>query len=86
MLLTAGLALGMHFILPRGPVEQLIGLGLATTTAAEIAPEIGALAQRYVTTAIPFNLAVENITPMRDPWGREAHFVRVCWQGFQSVN
>ncbi len=83
MLLTAGLALGMHFMLPRGPVEQLIGLGLATTTAAEIAPEIGALAQRYVTTAIPFNLAVENITPMRDPWGKEAHFVRVCWQGFQ---
>ncbi|MDJ0737247.1 MAG: DUF6391 domain-containing protein [Nostocaceae cyanobacterium] len=81
MLLTVGLAVGMHLMLPRGPIEQLIGLGLATTTAAELAPEIGALTQRYVTTAIPFNLEIENITPMRDPWGQQAHFVQVCWRG-----
>lgn len=80
MLLTAGLALGIHLILPRGPIEQLIGLGLAASTAAQLAPDLGQLAQRYLTTAIPFNLAVENISQTRDIWGRPAHFVRVRWQ------
>jgi len=80
MLLTAGLAVGMHLLLPRGPIEQLIGLGLAATTASELAPDIGVLAQRYLTTAIPFNLAIENITVTRDLWEREAHFVKVCWR------
>ncbi len=84
MLLTAGLAVGMHLLLPRGPIEQLVGLGLATTTAAELAPDIGALAQRYLTTAIPFNLEVENITLTRDVWEREAHFVKVRWREEQS--
>ncbi|MEC4816953.1 MAG: DUF6391 domain-containing protein [Scytonema sp. PMC 1069.18] len=80
MVLTAGLAVGMHLLLPRGPIEQLIGFGLAATTAAELSPEIGALAQRYLTTSIPFNLEVETITRTRDVWGREAHFVTVCWR------
>jgi hypothetical protein len=80
MLLTAGLAVGVHLLLPFRPVEQLIGLGLAATTAAEIAPDVGALAQRYLTTAIPFNLAVENITLTRDVWGRYGHFVKLCWR------
>jgi hypothetical protein len=80
MLLTAGLAVGMHLLLPRGPVEQLIGLGVAASTASELAPNIGALAQRYITTSIPFNLAIENITLTHDVWGREAHFIKVRWQ------
>ncbi|WP_017651837.1 DUF6391 domain-containing protein [Fortiea contorta] len=80
MLLTAGLAVGVHLLLPFRPVEQLIGLGLAATTAAEIAPDLGAVAQRYLTTAIPFNLAVENITLTRDAWGRHGHFVKLCWR------
>lgn len=80
MLLTAGLAVGMHLLLPRGPMEQLIGLGIATAIAAEITPEVGALVQKYVTTAIPFNLQVENITLSRDIWGKEAHFVRLNWK------
>lgn len=80
MLLTAGLAVGMHLLLPRGPIEQLIGLGLAATTAAELAPDMGTLAQKYLTTAIPFNLEIENITHTRDVWGREAHFVKVRWR------
>jgi hypothetical protein len=79
MLLTAGLAVGMHLLLPRGPIEQLIGLGLAMTTAAEISPDVGALAQKYLTTAIPFNLAIENVTLTRDFWGRQAYFVKVRW-------
>jgi hypothetical protein len=80
MLLTAGLAVGVHLLLPFRPIEQLIGLGLAATTAAELAPDLGSIAQRYLTTAIPFNLAIENITRTRDVWGREAHFVKVGWQ------
>ncbi|MTJ51815.1 hypothetical protein FJR38_03520 [Anabaena sp. UHCC 0253] len=80
MLLMAGLAVSVPFILPFRPVEQLIGLGLAATAAAEIAPDLGMLTQRYITTSIPFNLAVENITITRDFWGRESHFVRVCWE------
>lgn len=80
MLLTAGLAVGVNLILPLRPVEQLIGLGLAATTASELAPDLGLIAQRYITTAIPFNLVVENITVSRDVWGRQAHFVKVNWQ------
>jgi hypothetical protein len=80
MLLTAGLAVGVHLLLPFRPIEQIIGLGLAATTAAELAPDLGSMAQRYLTTAIPFNLAIENISRTRDVWGREAHFVKVGWQ------
>ncbi len=80
MVLTAGLAVGMHLLLPRGPIEQLIGLGLAATTACELAPEVGASVQRYLTTSIPFNLEIDSITRTRDIWGREAHFVKVRWR------
>lgn len=80
MLLTAGLALGIHWFLPRGPIEQIIGLGVAASAAAHLAPDVGSLAQRYITTAIPFNLSVETITATRDFWGRPAHFVRVRWR------
>ncbi|MBD2665517.1 hypothetical protein B6N60_05243 [Richelia sinica FACHB-800] len=80
MLLTAGLAVSVHLMFPFRPIEQLIGLGLAATTAAEIAPDVGSLAQRYLTTAIPFNLVIENITIARDIWGRPGHFVKVSWR------
>jgi hypothetical protein len=80
MALTAGLALGAHLLLPRGPIAQLLGLGLATATATQLTPDIGNLAQRYLTTAIPFNLAIEDITVASDIWGRPSHFVRVRWQ------
>ncbi|MDB9440927.1 DUF6391 domain-containing protein, partial [Sphaerospermopsis kisseleviana CS-549] len=80
MLLTAGFAMGVSVMLPFRPVEQLVGLGLAATTASELAPDLGAFVQRYLTTAIPFNLAIENIILTRDTWGREAHFVKVKWR------
>ncbi len=80
MLLTAGLAVGMHLLLPRGPIEQLIGLSLATTTATELAPDVGTFFQRHITTAIPFNLAVENITLKHDAMGRKAYFVKLKWK------
>lgn len=79
MLLTAGLAVGLNLALPRGPILQLLGLGAAAAAAAQLAPDVGSLAQRYVTTAIPFNLSVVDITVSHDFWGREAHFVRVRW-------
>ncbi|NER49514.1 MAG: hypothetical protein F6J92_23025, partial [Symploca sp. SIO1A3] len=80
MFLTAGLALGAHLVMPPGPVEQVLGLGLATAAASQLTPELGSFAQRYLTTAIPFNLAVEGITATSDTWGKPAHFVRVRWK------
>lgn len=79
MLLTAGLAVGINFLLPRGPLLQLLGLGAAATAAAQLAPDLGSLAQRYVTTAVPFNLSIADISLTQDIWGRPAHFVRVRW-------
>lgn len=79
MLLTAGLALGMFVVLPRGPIEQLLGFGVAAAMANQLAPDIGGLAQRYVTTAIPFNLAIERISAVPDYLGRPAHFIQVRW-------
>lgn len=79
ILLAAGLALGFHLLLPRGPIEQMLGLSLAASTAVHLAPQAGILAQRYITTAIPFNLAIENIKVTQDVWGQVAHFVQVRW-------
>lgn len=79
LLLTGGLALGVSLVLPKGPISQLLGLGFATTLANQLAPDVGSLAQRYVTTAIPFNLNVVEISQTQDFWGRSAHFVRVRW-------
>jgi hypothetical protein len=79
LLLTAGFALGASTLLPRDPIGHLIGFGLAAATATQIAPDLGGLAQRYVTTAIPFNLAIDSIKSIHDPLGRPTHFVQVRW-------
>lgn len=79
MLLTAGVAFGVHLVLPKGPLEQLIAIGVATSTAAHLAPDLGSLAQKYITTAIPFNLEIADISFTHDFWGRPAHFVRLRW-------
>ncbi|MBD2180452.1 DUF6391 domain-containing protein [Aerosakkonema funiforme] len=79
MVLTAGLAFGIHMLLPKGPLVQILGLGVAATTAAQLAPDLGGLAQKYLTTAIPFNLAIADISSTRDIWGRPAHFVHLTW-------
>lgn len=79
MTLTLGLALGINALLPRKPIEQLLGFGIAATAATQVAPELGNLAQKYLTTAIPFNLRVINISVTQDLWGRPAHFVQVSW-------
>ncbi len=77
--LGAGLGLAVHLLLPRGPIEQLLGLGFAGVAATQLTPDLGNLAQRYLTTAIPFNLAIVDIRETSDIWGRPAHFVQVRW-------
>jgi Domain of unknown function (DUF6391) len=76
--LAVGL-IGASVLLPRNPIEQLLGVGFAALAATQLTPELGSLAQRYLTTAIPFNLAIANITPTHDTVGRSAHFVEVRW-------
>jgi Domain of unknown function (DUF6391) len=78
MALTVGLV-GVSLLLPRNPIEQLLGAGFAAMAAAHLTPELGSLAQRYLTTAIPFNLAIANITPTHNTMGRSSHFVEVRW-------
>jgi hypothetical protein len=79
MLVTTGMVFGAPLLLPGGPIAQLIGLGMAT----QLTPELGMLAQRYLTTAIPFNLELENISLTQDFWGRSAYFISVRWQSLQ---
>jgi hypothetical protein len=79
VVLTAGLAWGAFTLLPKGPIEQLLGFGVAATAAAQLTPELGRVIQQYITTAIPFNLEVQDISVVQDAWGRPAHFVEVQW-------
>ena len=79
MLLTSGMILGTHLLLPRSPIAQLIGAGLAVTTAAQLAPDLGKETQKYLTTSIPFNLQIRDISLTTDIWGRSAYFVSVEW-------
>ncbi len=79
ILLTAAFALGSHLAMPRGLVEQLIGVGMATSMAAYLSPEVGGWVQRYITTAIPFNLAIADIYPVQSSAHTPTHFVNVQW-------
>jgi hypothetical protein len=84
ILLTASMAITAHFLLPRQPIEQLLGLGLATTVANYLAPDIGMSVQKYITTAIPFNLKIENIAKIVDNYGRSGYFIKLQWQSVSS--
>ncbi len=79
VILTVGLTWGAFMLLPKGPIEQLLGFGIAATAAAQLTPELGRVVQQYITTAIPFNLEVQDISVVQDSWGRPAHFVQVQW-------
>ncbi len=79
MLLTAGMTMTAHLTLPREPIHQFIGLGLATLAANYLAPDIGIYVQKYITTAIPFNLQLKNITKVVDKSGNSGYFVRLNW-------
>jgi hypothetical protein len=79
MMLTAGMAITAHLTLPREPIHQLLGMGLATLTANYLAPDIGMYVQKYLTTAIPFNLKLKKITKIVDKSGNSGYFVRLDW-------
>ncbi|OKH17373.1 DUF6391 domain-containing protein [[Limnothrix rosea] IAM M-220] len=83
LFLTAGLAAGASWLLPKDPLSQLIGMGTAAATAMAIAPEVGRYAQRYLTTSIPFNLTMMEIEDSTDIAGNQSHFVRLRWQDAQ---
>lgn len=79
ILLQSGLTLGLHLLLPKTPIEQFLGVSLAATMATELAPEAEAWWQRYIMTAIPFNLEIVDIQAVTDEYGTPAHFVQVQW-------
>ncbi len=83
LLLTAGITFGSHIFLPKEPLTQLFGVGCGVSFASAFAPEIGQWAQKYITTAVPFNLALDQIYQTTDFWGRSANFVQLRWQNLQ---
>lgn len=78
-MLTAGMAATAHLALPRSPVHQIMGMGLAALTANYLAPDIGIYVQKYITTAIPFNLKLQKITKIIDKSGNSGYFVGLKW-------
>lgn len=78
-MLTAGMAVTAHFALPRSPFHQIMGMGLAAITANYLAPDLGIYVQKYITTAIPFNLKLQKITQIRDKSGKVSYFVKLNW-------
>jgi hypothetical protein len=78
-MLTAGMAVTAHFALPRSPFHQIMGMGLASITANYLAPDLGIYVQKYITTAIPFNLKLQKITQIRDKSGKVSYFVKLNW-------
>lgn len=85
MALTLGLGAGMSLFLPKHPLGQAMGFGVAAIAASALAPDLGKLAQQYLTTAIPFNLGIDEITASRDRLGQPVHFVRIHWVDIEAV-
>lgn len=83
IVLAASLNLGAHLLLPRNIFVQLLGAGLSATAAAQLAPDVGRWAQKYLTTAIPFNLELTSVAETTDFWGRPAMFVGARWRELQ---
>ncbi|MGF1591035.1 MAG: DUF6391 domain-containing protein [Pleurocapsa sp.] len=79
VMLTATMAITAHFTLPRSPIHQIMGMGLAALTANYLAPDLGIYVQKYITTAIPFNLKLEKITKITDKSGNSGYFVSLKW-------
>lgn len=79
LLLTMGLAVGVSLATPKDPLTQLLGFGLATVTASQLAPDLGYYAQKYLTTAIPFNLHFEKIEALVNEESQPGYFVSLSW-------
>ena len=82
--LTAGMAITAHLTLPRSLFPQIIGVGLAALTANYLAPDLGIYVQKYLTTAIPFNLRLQKITKITDKSSSSGYFVHLKWIGDYS--
>lgn len=83
LLLSAGFTLGSQVVLPKDPISQMLGMGVGFTLASSLAPDVGQWTQKYLTTAVPFNLELENIYATTDLWGRRANFVQLKWRNLQ---
>jgi hypothetical protein len=83
LLLTASFTLSSHLLFPKDPVSQLLGMGVGMSVASSVAPDVGQWAQKYLTTAVPFNLELEQIYQTTDLWGRSANFVQLGWRNLQ---
>jgi hypothetical protein len=79
MTLATSFALGLHIFLPKGIIEQILGLSLAAAAATQLTPELGAATQRYITTAIPFNLVVDQVIDLSAQAAQPTHFVKIHW-------
>ena len=79
MLLTAGMTATAHLSLPKEPIHQFIGMGLATLAANFVAPDLGIYVQKHITTSIPFNLKLKKITKIIDKSGDRSFFVQLEW-------
>jgi hypothetical protein len=79
MVLTAGMTITAHLSLPKEPIHQFIGMGLATLAANYLAPDLGIYVQKYITTSIPFNLKLQKITKIIDKSGNSSYFVKLNW-------
>ena len=78
-MLTTSMAMMAHFSLPKEPLHQIMGMGLAALTANYLAADLGMYVQKYITTAIPFNLKLQKITKLTDKSGNSGYFVRLNW-------
>lgn len=85
LLLTLGLGSGLGWLLPKDPLGQALGFGVAAIAASTLAPDMGSLTQRHLTTAIPFNLSIERITVEGDRWRQPTHFVHIRWVDVDRV-
>ncbi len=81
MMTTAMMA--AHVVLPKDFVSQILGVGLTGLACNHLAPEIGMSVQKYLTTSIPFNLKIQEISRAIDQQGRSAHFISLKWQNSQ---
>ncbi len=81
--MTTTAMLAAHVILPKDFFSQIVGIGLTGLACNHLAPEIGMSVQKYLTTSIPFNLKIQEISKEIDQQGRSAHFISLKWQNLQ---